>query len=391
MKTNPQETPAVSTSMVSSKEQEEQVTHAEIMQALKSFYKFVSYEKKPEKYWPCHNILIHHYQITPPSDELLKKIIKRGNHEEIMALIRAYHADPPKAYGNGSVRINNGPLSMPLFLENYIAQRGNQEEIQEFCKKRGFNAAAEEILLTRGDHEELMFYIGLHSLSAEAQKKLIARGNVAEIRHHIRNHALATELLDKLIAEVKANKTDNFYAYMKCGYIPKSHQKSLLEAMNTKVFLSYIEQHDFSSDILPEMVKQRTDEEIAAYIKKHHHLGDGVYELGRRSWKLINQYMQEAPYVDWFKVLTPVLNIDEDFLVKVYLQTPKAKPITKAAAEELDLFMNGTPSAIMAYLKEKRETLRLSDKAAAALFFRNNVTAFKHYLDYCTQKEIPHS
>ncbi len=355
-----------------------------------SFYKLVKSYSEEEPYYPYCLVNIDEYHVELPPEELVRKIMARGRHDEIMKMLERYTEKEPYSHRPLHHCDVRGSVSVPLYLQDYVAKRSNLEEVQICCQKYGFGAVGQDNLLETGNHNVLMWYLEHHGLLLEQQRKLIARGNTDEIRTHILHHALAPELFDELIADMKAGNAANFYKYIAIRDVPDTHQKALLEVMTHQQFCDYIERHGFWESALPDLVKMRTDDELALYITKHHFLGEGVYELVKRSKKLIQQYMQERPDLNWIYILSSVKKLDYELLTPLFLKVPNNSRPTDEEKALIELLRNGSHEEVMTYLKEKEPWSIYSNKQATAeLFFRNNAEEFEYYLDNGPFKNSP--
>lgn len=370
-------------------EQEENLLAWELMQHFRdSFYKRVKTRFEDETSWPHRNIIGYEYEVQLPPEEIVKKVLVRGKHDEIMIMLNRYMEERP--YSNDQYDcIVSGAVSIPLYMLNYIAKRSNLEEIKLCCRKDGFGAVGQDYLLETGNHDTLMWYLEHHGFLLEQQKKLIARGNIDEIRMHILHHALAPELLDLLIEDMKAGNSENFYKYIAIRDVPGTHQKALLEVMTHQQFCDYIEHHGFWTGSLDNLIELRTDEEISMYIKRHHNLGYYPYGLAKRPQWLIKQYMQEKPEADWIEVFTSVKDLDYEILTELFLNVPNAVRLSDKEKAVINLLRNGSHEEVMTYLKKNNRMFCIEKQILAELFFRNNAEEFEYYLDNILHKARP--
>ena len=357
--------------------------HPKIMAAFsQSMYRTSFIECVEDPCWPHTDLNIYNCQKEYPSQEVLKLLMERENHEEIMAMIKAYNEEPPQSNGTNIYQGDTSPLYMPEYLQTFIAQRGNMEEIQAFCSKHGFNAIGQEILLARGNHAELMWYLKHHGLLPTQQKMLIARGNSDEIHTHIRHHGLAPELLDMLMTELAIGKTDNFYKFIALSEFPIKYQERLLEVAKEDEFLAYMNRYGFWEEVLPKLAAKRSETELTAYIHKHHYLGRGVYELALRGFRSVNLLYQEQPTCNtvlFIDALTQAPNTDYETLSKLYLSIEMPRYLHPKEEKAIALFQTGTHNDVMAFLKQEKPELCLYGEAA--LFFRNKPAEYETYLD----------
>ena len=211
-------------------EKKEQEEHWKVMKAFSgSFYETKYQETIEEPYFPYNDVRIYECKIHYPSDDAIELLMQRGNHEEVMQMIKAYQAKPPQSSTFESYTGYTDSLEMPLILQNFIAARGNFEEMMLFCQRQGFGAEGQNILLNRANHTELMWYLEKHGFLLEQQKKLIARGNHDEIRQHIIHHALADELLNEMMDELSFGNTESFYRFIAIRELPVKQQVTFLK------------------------------------------------------------------------------------------------------------------------------------------------------------------
>ncbi len=373
------------------KEREERLTHKEVMDAVdRCFYHTSFKETIEEPYWPHCDVDIYDCRIEYPSAEILELLMQRGNHDEVMAMIKAYNEEPPRHSETTTYEGNTSPLYMPDYLQDFIARRGNREELEAFCGKHGFKASGQDILLGRGDHDELMWYLERHGFLLTQQRMLIARGNVDEIRQHIKHHGLAPELLDELLDELESGNTEYFYKFIALRELPVKSQERLLDIAKEPEFLAYIGRYGFWEQVLPQLAAKRSETELEAYIKKHHYLGKGVYDLARRGFRSLNMLYLEQPTCNdamFIDALTQVPTPDYAALSKLYLRIPRPRHLSEKEEANLTLFSTGTHDEVMAFLKQMKPELCLY--AEAALFFRNKQDEYKIYLiikDFHKQK-----
>lgn len=367
-------------------EEKERNEHHTVMDAFThSFYTVTFKETIEEPYWPYNNVDIYNCTKNYPSDEILELLIKRQNHEEIMAMIKAYQQEPPYYTGSKYIEGATTPLQMPTVLQKLIAERGNFEEMSLFCSKQGFGAEGQDILLKRGNHAELVWYLEKHGFLPEQQRKLIARNNYEEIRQHILHHYLADELIDEMLNKLKLGSTEHFYKFIAIRELPEQKQTAFLELAKEPEFMAYIERYGFWEQILPDLVKLRSDTELTAYIKKHRYLGSGIDNLAKcGNTELSLLYVTEScdNYLyRHIRAFSSVPQLDYEVLIKLYkmINRPDYKSLSDAQINELEVLQDGMHSEIMALLKEQDTEFSLF--AEATLFFRNFPDEYELYLN----------
>lgn len=368
------------------RQQVEKENRERLENAMRSVESICCYYTKESDGEMLYEKLVEH---IPTTEEVLC-VMELGSTEDIVRMIRLFgtadHSGYHASYGQKPV-IRAYPL--PPEVEEMIASRNNFSELNEFTLYQGFGARGQDILLARGNHSELLWYLKRHGLLLEQQRKLIARGDVDEIRTHIKHHGLAPELLDELLNELASGKTDNFYKFTALHEIPVSHQKRLLEVAAEPEFTAYINRYGFWEQVLPDLAALRSEDEIAAYIRKHHYLGKGIYELVKRNNRSLNTlYLQQPPCDNamFIDALTKAPLLDYESLSKLYAQISHPGYFNKKEEKAVNLFQTGSHTDVMAYLKQEKPSLGLY--AEAALFFRNKPVEYELYLDIKRYHEL---
>lgn len=359
--------------------------HRTVMNAFSYSFYFVTFKETIEDpCWPHCDVDVYDCEINYPSSEIIELLMKRGNHKEVMAMIRSYQEEPPYYTGNRHIQGANTPLQMPQVLQNFIVTRGNLEEMSLFCQKQGFGAEGQDILLSRGNHNELMWYLEKHGFLLEQQKKLIARGNYDEIRQHILHHALADELLDEILNKLELGKTEPFYKFINIREFPVHKQVALLKIAKEPEFMAYIERYGFWKQVLPDLVRLRSDKELIAYIKKHHYLDSGIDNLAKRGNKELSLFYIENHcdeyWYSFIKAYSSVEKLDYDVLLKLYtnVKRPDYRTLPESNLNELELMQDGMHSEVISFLNGRTTELDLFTEAT--LFFRNFPDEYELYL-----------
>lgn len=374
---------------LAAKEREEGEIHYRIMSAIGSSFVRAEYEgTEEEPYYPYAYVKIYHYTRRLPPQDLLDKIMARGRHDEVMALLKAYAASQEQPrYRPDEVFTNLYPeVNIPEDIQVFVARRGNREELELFCQKQGFGAAGQDILLERNDHEELMWYLSLHGFLPEQQRKLKALSDKSLYHQHILHHGLAAELLDEIIDKLKCGQTDSFYEFLSLREFPVSHQKPLLGVMAKPEFLAYIDRYGFWEEVLEELVIKRSDEELEVYLHKHHYLGRGVYVLAQKKnahqlFRLaMREYPEEERGVSWIYALEQGRPLDYELLTECFLKVKIPEKMSDAEIAEIKLLRDGTREEVLNYLQNRKKG-RLSNYAKATLFFRETTAEYEAYLN----------
>lgn len=358
----------------------EQCAHETVMKRLSEV--FVGYVKEYGDY--CPSLALKENKL---SSKELWGILKRNRSDEILYMIHRY--------GNCGVTcdvcVPDAPKSiiLPEEIQEAIALRGNKEEIDTYLGYQGFGEKGQDVILNRGDHAEILSYVERHGLLEKQQRKLIARGDKEEIDTHIRKHGLAPQLLDEMFAEIASEgKVDKFYIYIAQRELPVAYQRRMLEVVAESEFLTYIGRYGLWVDAHADLIKFRSDAEIASYIKRHRFLSPEAEAMlaAKANHELMMCYIN-----NWYKgafsvedsllpALLSVRPLDYEAITAVLLNFQY--PATED--EDSKKIANGTHEEVMAYVKEVVENKYfLSSRAFATLFFRNNQEELETYLEAC--------
>ena len=155
--------------------------------------------------------------------ENLKKIIKKGDHDEVMAELRSSR------------------ISLDKDAVKALLKRGNHEEIMLALDKALFGGFDVDekfmMLLKRGNHDEVMAYLRSSriSLDKDAVKALLKRGNHEEIMLAL-DKALfgGFDVDEKFMMLLKRGNHDEVMAYLRSSRISldKDAVKALLKRGN---------------------------------------------------------------------------------------------------------------------------------------------------------------
>lgn len=321
------------------------------------------------------------------SNKELWEILERNRSDEILYMIHRYG----NCGDSSDIYVPDAPnsITLPEEIQEAIALRGNKEEIDAYLSYQGFGEKGQNVILNRGDHAEILSYVERHGLLEEQQRKLIARGNKEEIDMHIRKHGLASKLLDEMFAGIASEgRVEEFYAYIAQRELPVAYQCRMLEVVAENEFLTYIGRYGLWTAAHVDLIKFRSDAEIASYIKKHHFLSSAAEEelAAKANHELIMCYINNR-YKKVFSIkdsllpaLLSVRPLDYEAITAVLLNFQYPAMVD----ENSEKIANGTHEEVMAYVKEVVESKSfLSSRAFAALFFRNNQEELETYLDGC--------
>ena len=360
--------------------------HEKIMKALEGVYGYwqsCQCDYGHSRYWSVH---------TLPTEEL-KQIMDRGNHEEIMYMIRRYgEATPPEHFVEDCTACHGTPTTdhiIPEEIQEMIAIRGNQAEIDAYLSYQGFGAKGQDVILTRGDHNEIMAYLSRHGLLPAQQRRLINRGNQDEILLHISRHGLSPELLDEMFARLKTGgDVSEYYAFITRHELPVAQQIKMLQTVKEPEFKAYVERYGLWEDAHMALVENRSEDELICYVNRHRYLNHYAERLlaQKRSHRLNMAYIQVCvgrinPF--WLELLE-IRPLDYEALSvcfqKLDYQTsefPVCDWNKGQEEEDIRLMEEGSHDEVMQRIKHDR----LTTKALAYLFFRDNPEEFETYLD----------
>ena len=360
--------------------------HEKIMKTLESVY----------GYWQsCRCDYGHgsYWKVQTLPTEELKRIMNRGNHEEIMFMIRRYgEAMPPERFTNGCAACHHTPTTdhiIPEEIQEMIAIRGNQAEIEAYLSYNGFGAKGQDVILTRGDHNEIMAYLFRHGLQSAQQRRLISRGNPDEIRSHISRHGLAPELLDEIFARLKnGGDVSEYYAFITRHELPVAQQIKMLQIVKAPEFKAYIDRYGLWEETHTTLIDNRSEDEILCYIGRHHYLSPAAEKMlaCKGSHKLNVAYInnRRGSLNSFLWALLSQTPLDYEAISLCFQKfdydssTSWPPKSIEKESENADIWLmnNGDHNAVMRRIK----TGKMTTKALAYLFFRNNPEEFESYI-----------
>ncbi len=329
---------------------------------------------------------------TLPTEEL-KRIMDRGNHEEIMYMIRRYgEATPPKRFTDGCAACHHSPTTdniIPEEIQEMIAIRGNQAEIDAYLSYHGFGAKGQDVILTRGDHNEIIAYLSRHGLQPAQQRRLISRGNPDEIRSHISRHGLAPELLDEMFARLKTGgDVSEYYAFITRHELPVAQQIKMLQTVKEPEFKAYVGRYGLWEDAHTALLENRSEDELVCYINRHRYLNRNAERLlaQKASNRLNMAYIRArvGRINSFWRELLEVKPLDYEALSACFqkldyqsAEFPVCDGNKDKEAADIRLMEEGSHDEVMQRIKNDKLTI----KALAYLFFRDNPEEFEAYLD----------
>lgn len=356
----------------------EKETHEQIMKSLDTVRGYVSS-------YVYINGNCYYWATTPLPEEQALAIARRGNHEEILYMIHQYG----KAHRVDANRPLDHvwPCVLPDSVQIIIANRNNREEMDAFLSYNGFGKAGQDIILDRGDHCEIMRCLDRHGFLPEQQRRLKARGNQDEIDLHIKRHGWCHDLLDEMFERYeKTHDSKEFRDFVSKHELPVSFQRRMLKTVTKEDFLFYVERYGLWEEVHPDLVRERSVEEILFYIKKHRYLSvQGERELADRHLFAVNMtYVQYRYYKKSFNFVECLIGtdpIDYAAVTALFLEM-EPEDFGYYQEEEVKRVKNGSHEEVMEYVTENR----LSRKALAELFFRNNPKELEAYADKWLRK-----
>jgi len=332
-------------------------------------------------------------EVTLPL-EVLQEIVERGNHDEIMALIKAYNFAVSDEDQHQAGRPSY--LSMPEEIQEMIAKRGNQEEIEAYLSCQGFGAKGQEVIISRGNHEEIWVYVSRHGLLPEMQRKLLERGNYEEIATHIKHHSLADQFIFEMIDDVYwDNDRRLFNLYVENRELPVYAQEQMLKILPGWVVMDYINSYGLWNETHACLVRKCDTEVVEDYFKKHHYLcpeGEDALatlsDLDRRRTliKAYMRYWKNGRFLPKDHFLTALLldaRNNRDDIAQVLLHMPYTEDfIHSNVMEDIKLVREGSYEAIIERIKTE-ELLHI--RALSTLFFERDEELFFTYISGCAK------
>ena len=355
---------------LSSKEWIERLEHEKVMEMLslmEGVVKCAYCDYGHCDYWVINN---------EPSIDELKKIVERGNQEEILYLIHQYgKCLPEKGARNCGCAACRGqflvPIYMPDVIQGMIAKRGVKAEMEAFVGYYGFATQGQEAILERGNHEEIMWYLSLHGFLPEQQKKLFARGYMDEIELHLKKHGMSDELVLEMLDNMEKDGVgkDLFYLCIQGNEFSVKCQKRMLEVVNDTEFKAYVSRYGLWEQAHLDLVLKRSVDEVRFYIAKHKYLSiDASEEFIRKFGTEDRLFFMSNSCNGIESVIVALFSlpvVDEKAFEYAFLNYNYQK-FDIANKSEVDLMVMGSDSEIIEYVKKRRF---LSMKAWATLFF----------------------
>lgn len=314
-----------------------------------------------------------------------ERIAERGNHEEILYMIhqygktRCYEERYLRNYA-WSHRGNEGGALLSDKVQESILKRNNSAEIGAYTQYHGFAPAGQDIILNRGNHDEIMAYLQRHGFAPEQQLRLWKRGNKEEIDCHIRNHGCCEQLLDALFNDVSKGNEDSLSAYICLHELPVPYQIRMVRTVSHELFMDYISRYGLWFETHADMVRERSVDEVNAYIDRHRLLSDeGEKQLAyRHVTRLTQNYIEKRVNKKssaLFYALIHAKPIDNEALGLFFLRFDYENDYT--SEKEIDLLKNGSKDEVLAYISESSPRM----KGIATLFFRKSKKEFDFYLE----------
>ena len=332
-----------------------------------------------------------------PSLEELREILARGRHDEIMYLIERYN----NAVSSEHQRLENRPayLSMPEEIQELIALRGDQDEINAYLSVQGFGAKGQDVILDRGDHDEILSYVSRHGLLLEQQQKLLNRENDEEIIMHITRHGLADKIVDEMIEDVWwDNEAKLFNLFVQHHELPVFAQIKMLElfATGSGVIKDYISRYGLWNEAHITLLLHCSDEVVKAYFEMHHYLCPdaedvlATLKVKERRDDLVNAYMRNwkggncrfLPYDHFLSALLKEPEANRDAIAHVLLNMPYNNCFIREETEaDMELIKNGSDEALKARFNTGK---LLHIRAFSELFFERDEKLFTDYVAKCS-------
>jgi len=214
--------------------------------------------------------------------ERLIEIARRQNHEELMLMIRKYGEAAPRPNWDEHKWCNpyDGEHHLPDEVQEIIAERCNDEELEMFTRFEGFGLAGQRKFYQASSHEQRMRYLQRHGFDPEIQDKLRADGNRKEVELHISRHGMHFGWEKDVI------ESDDSVRFRHCVGLHEfsiEGQRLMCQRVNESNFLFYIERWGLWNENHDALVQYRSCREVEAYIRRHRYLSyDGEDALIKR-------------------------------------------------------------------------------------------------------------
>ena len=330
-----------------------------------------------------------------PSLEELREILAHGRHDEIMYLIERYNnAVSLKDRIDGNRQTY---FSLPEDIQEMLALRGNQEEINAYLSVQGFGAKGQDVILNRGDHGEILNYVSKHGLLLEQQRKLLARHNDEEIATHIRCHGLAEEIVSEMLDEVERTQDCTFfYTFINLHELPISGQKKMLCVAPEWAILDYFNKYGLWNEAHVTLLLHCPKEVVKIYFEKHHYLCPdaedvlATLKVKERRDDLVNAYMRYwkggngcfLPKDHFLSALLKEPEANRDAIAHVLLNMPYNNCFIREETEaDMELIKNGSDEALKARFNTGK---LLHIRAFSELFFERDEKLFTDYVAKCS-------
>ncbi len=198
-------------------------------------------------------------------------IARRGNHDELLFMIHQYGKAAPTPGWDLHKWCNpyRNEHILPDEVQEIIASRCNDEEIDAYISYQGFGLAGQRKFYAASTHAQRMRYLSRHGFLPEIQDQLRADGNQEEIDLHITRHGMHPGW-EKDVLESK-----NSELFKHCVAL---HEFSILGQLlmcrigSKADFLFYIEKWGLWNEVHAEMINTRSEAEIRQYIRTHRYL-----------------------------------------------------------------------------------------------------------------------
>ena len=359
----------------------ERMEHERIMNALRGVYGETGsyfYINGYYYYWTIHEL---------PEGEP-ERIAERGCHEEILYMIHQYgrtickedrylHNYAWSAHGN------EGGALLSDKVQEIILKRNNPEEILAYTTYHGFAPAGQDIILDRGNHTEIMIYLQRHGFAPAQQVRLWQRGNQEEIDLHIKNHGCSAEMLEDMFADMSQGSAgeQQFLHFIGLHELPVAYQIRMVKTVNSDLFMTYINKYGLWFEAHADMVRERSVEEIMAYIDRHRMLSDeGERQLAYRHVTRLTQHYLEKR-VDKkrtiiFNSLIKAVPVDTEALETFFITREYSDYDVFSSEKTCELMENGSSEDVLKYIEDNQ----LGMKALSCLFFRERRDEFFAYV-----------
>ena len=288
--------------------------------------------------------------------------------------------------------------------QQYIVEKWEHEHIMTYVRRHGFTSEGETALIERGNHNEIMTYIHFHGLHSDNIVTLFNRRNKDEIHELISatKYAFVKINEDLLLRPETSNEFDAYIQrfslnqdtviemineladysiksrlmrYAKLHKFTEASEKHMIAVADEEFFNYYITLYPICHNNHVELVENRYEEEVMAYVRRHGTLSYDAEKVffAKASHESKKEYLEKRTCYGTkiLNILFKVRPIDYEILTLAFLKCHKY--LTKDEA-----FSTASRDEVIARISEEKE---LTTAEVVALFFRNESDLFEQYIN----------